>query len=169
MFGKLGVIELSFDNNKVQCHICGKYFKNICSSHSWRKHNLTAYEYKKLFGLCNTYGLIGTETKKKYSRCPHLLRCATAIGGRLSKEKPRLQSILVHKVAIEKNKDKIKKIMQECYKRKRINSLKRYYEIKKMREKKLRYKEIAKILGYKNAHSVMNAIYKRKFYLKERM
>lgn len=59
VFGELGVLAQTEDGTRVQCHACGAWFAAISSGHLF-KHNLTAEEYKCLFGLSNTTALIST-------------------------------------------------------------------------------------------------------------
>lgn len=49
-FGKKG--RLSYDpvEDKVQCHICGNWYKKL-EAHVWPKHGLLADEYREEFGL----------------------------------------------------------------------------------------------------------------------
>src|ERR1700674_3720674 len=56
VYGDLGV--LAIDEDKAQCHACGRWFVNL-ALHAGRGHDLTAQEYKALFGLNRTAGLIG--------------------------------------------------------------------------------------------------------------
>jgi hypothetical protein len=56
VFGELGVLLV--DDDKAQCHACGRWFGNL-ALHAGRRHELTAQEYKALFGLNRTTGLIG--------------------------------------------------------------------------------------------------------------
>lgn len=57
--------EIAYDNEgKLICHICGRAFKRL-SSHANNGHNLTAYEYKKMFELNNNAGLLIESTKEK--------------------------------------------------------------------------------------------------------
>lgn len=39
------------------CHICGKPFKKVLS-HVWQKHNMSAYDYKKTYGLETTKSIM---------------------------------------------------------------------------------------------------------------
>lgn len=46
------------DGDKVECHVCGAWFRSL-GHHVWRTHNLTADEYRAIFGLAASTGLIG--------------------------------------------------------------------------------------------------------------
>lgn len=61
-FGYKGVIVEDYKSGALQCHICGKWFENF-SSHLTPKHNMTANEYKDMFGLS-----INTSLKSKRIR-----------------------------------------------------------------------------------------------------
>lgn len=57
--------EISYDEEgKLICHICGRAFKRV-TYHAYNEHKLTAYEYKKRFGLNNNEGLLIASTKEK--------------------------------------------------------------------------------------------------------
>jgi hypothetical protein len=45
------------------CHICGKSFKKLMT-HVYYKHNMTAEEYKREFGLYVTKGIMSKEAKE---------------------------------------------------------------------------------------------------------
>lgn len=51
-----GVIEYD-ENGLIKCEICGLYFARP-TAHARQKHNITAKEYKKQFGLDNKKGVI---------------------------------------------------------------------------------------------------------------
>ena len=59
--GRLGV--LADDGERVQCHICGGYYGNL-GGHVSQVHGVTPGEYKALFGLNATTGLIGPALKE---------------------------------------------------------------------------------------------------------
>lgn len=48
IYGQLGTF--TEDMNGVQCHCCGEFFQSL-GTHAWQKHNLTAKEYRAVFGL----------------------------------------------------------------------------------------------------------------------
>jgi len=53
--GYLGVVQYDDTEDKIQCHVCGKWFKSFASH--IRVHQLTAPEYKDKFGLRRTIPL----------------------------------------------------------------------------------------------------------------
>lgn len=55
IYGELGV--LNDDGEKVECHCCGEWFV-VLGSHVWQAHNLTAKEYKSIFGLALSRSLL---------------------------------------------------------------------------------------------------------------
>lgn len=56
IYGELGV--LADDGDKAECHCCGNFYGHL-GNHVWRAHNLTADEYRAIFGLRASTGLIG--------------------------------------------------------------------------------------------------------------
>lgn len=58
--------EITYIDGKPVCHICGKSFHRLMT-HVRQKHNLTALEYKKEFGL-NTGKGITSEASSQKSR-----------------------------------------------------------------------------------------------------
>jgi hypothetical protein len=56
IFGRLGFLER--DGERVQCHCCGEYWLAV-GIHAWQRHDLTAEEYKAIFGLRAGRGMIG--------------------------------------------------------------------------------------------------------------
>jgi len=61
-FGYQGVLTYSKDKDRVQCHICGRLYKNV-GSHSKLTHGLTAREYKERTGLAQNTALVGEGTR----------------------------------------------------------------------------------------------------------
>lgn len=56
VYGELG--KLRDDGDRAECHVCGQYYQHL-GNHVWLSHDLTADEYKALFGLRASTGLIG--------------------------------------------------------------------------------------------------------------
>jgi len=50
IYGELGVLAVDVDDQRVQCHACGKLFQTL-NSHIQRVHELTGEEYRAAFGL----------------------------------------------------------------------------------------------------------------------
>lgn len=65
VYGEFGI--LADDGDKAQCHCCGEFFGHL-GNHVWRTHNLTAPEYKAIFGLNASTGLIGPTLLAKRSQ-----------------------------------------------------------------------------------------------------
>ena len=61
-----GVTEYNKEG-KAKCEICGKYFDRV-SSHVRQKHNMSAYEYKKAYGLDTRKGICSEKSRKKSSK-----------------------------------------------------------------------------------------------------
>lgn len=54
--------EIHYDKEgKPICHICGKSFKKLLA-HVWQKHRMSAYDYKKHFGLETTKSIMCKES-----------------------------------------------------------------------------------------------------------
>jgi hypothetical protein len=68
IYGELGV--MNDDGEKVECHACGEWHVAL-GSHIWSRHNLTAREYKALFGLNLTQGLVGTKCRERMATVGH--------------------------------------------------------------------------------------------------
>ncbi len=56
VYGELGV--LNDDGEKLECHCCGEWFVGL-NTHIRLNHNLTAREYRSIFGLAATRSLLG--------------------------------------------------------------------------------------------------------------
>ena len=64
IYGELGVLAVEPDGDRVQCHACGKWFRFL-ATHVWQRHVLTADEYRAIFGLKTTTGLMSPNLKQK--------------------------------------------------------------------------------------------------------
>jgi hypothetical protein len=62
MFGEIGKIETNGEG-LVMCKICGEYFHRVCS-HTRQRHNVSAREYKKIFGLESKKGICSEISRK---------------------------------------------------------------------------------------------------------
>lgn len=62
-YGYMGVVSYSKERDKVQCHVCGRLFKNV-ASHSRFTHELSASAYKTKFGLDQGTALVGEGTRQ---------------------------------------------------------------------------------------------------------
>jgi len=54
VFGEIGV--LADDGERVQCHVCGKWYRCL-GSHIVKTHGMSCDDYKVQFGLCKRVGL----------------------------------------------------------------------------------------------------------------
>lgn len=61
-FGYKGVLSYNKEKDKVQCHLCGRLFRNV-GSHSAFFHKLSASEYKIKTGLEQQTALVGEGTR----------------------------------------------------------------------------------------------------------
>ena len=50
-FAPLGEIPYDPDEDRVQCHLCGKWLRMIGSTHLTRRHGWTLAQYRDVFGL----------------------------------------------------------------------------------------------------------------------
>jgi len=46
-----GALAVDTDEQRVQCHLCGGWYRALAPTHLSRAHGLTADEYRKLVGL----------------------------------------------------------------------------------------------------------------------
>ena len=56
-YGSLGV--LARDGELVQCHICGRWFRDLEGPHLTALHGMTATEYREVYGLNRKTALMG--------------------------------------------------------------------------------------------------------------
>lgn len=63
--GFLGVISYNKTRDKIQCHICGKFFRSLNGSGHLRLHSTTNDEYKKQFEIARTVALVSESTREK--------------------------------------------------------------------------------------------------------
>ena len=61
LHGEIGV--LAEDGERVQCHICGKWFKFL-DPHLRKAHVVSSADYKSTFGLNRTQALIGSALRE---------------------------------------------------------------------------------------------------------
>ena len=50
-YGRLGEIAYDSVEDKVQCHLCGGWFRQVAGSHLTRKHDWTIDDYRVAFRL----------------------------------------------------------------------------------------------------------------------
>lgn len=71
--GELGIFKDDI-GGKAECHCCGNLYHHL-GNHVWNSHNLTADEYRAVFGLCQSTGLISVElAEKRRENTDHLLK-----------------------------------------------------------------------------------------------
>jgi len=63
-YGYKGVLSYSKDRDMVQCHFCGRLYKNV-GSHAYFTHGYTRNEYKDKTGLEHNTALVGEGTRTK--------------------------------------------------------------------------------------------------------
>lgn len=72
VFGEVGVLAYDAMEDKVQCHICGKWFQFLAGH--LRTHGITVFEYKEQFGLNRNHALCGKENSLYRSKLCTKLR-----------------------------------------------------------------------------------------------
>lgn len=63
-FGYEGVLLFDGSTDKVQCHLCGKWYESL-GTHLGREHNMLACDYKNMVGLSKNTALIGEKFRQK--------------------------------------------------------------------------------------------------------
>ena len=63
-YGTRGILDYDPIEDKVQCHICGEWFRGL-NNHVFRTHGCTADDYREEFGLNRNQSLICEGTKQK--------------------------------------------------------------------------------------------------------
>lgn len=66
LYGTMGVLAYDPIEDKVECHICGKWFRGL-NTHIRQRHNYTTDDYREEFGLNRCQSLICEGTKQKLS------------------------------------------------------------------------------------------------------
>ena len=64
-FGYLGVIQYDDVEDRVQCHVCGKWFKAL--PNHLKSHNMSSVDYRDIYSLPLRGGLLALGTAKKRS------------------------------------------------------------------------------------------------------
>lgn len=65
--GRLGVLAHDPDEDKVQCHLCGGWYRAIGSSHLRRAHGWTLAEYRDAFRLPQRLATCSREVSRRLS------------------------------------------------------------------------------------------------------
>lgn len=63
-FGYLGALSISLDRDKMQCHICGKLFRDV-GFHTTQKHNISRDEYKEKYQIARSTSLISETLREE--------------------------------------------------------------------------------------------------------
>lgn len=66
MFGQKGVLNNSLDNSKIECHICGCWYKSL-TYHVYATHGMLPSDYREKFDLAIELPLVSKETSTKLS------------------------------------------------------------------------------------------------------
>lgn len=61
-YGEVGILAYDPLEDKVECHICGKWFRGL-NAHVWQTHGWTVDEYREEFGLNRGQSLICQGTR----------------------------------------------------------------------------------------------------------
>lgn len=64
--GYLGVLLVDTDTDRVQCHLCGRWYKMVNGKHLEKIHKLTSVEYKEKVGLYKSEPLMSYKTLSKF-------------------------------------------------------------------------------------------------------
>jgi len=91
VFGARGV--LARDDRHAECHMCGRRFRML-ATHVWKTHGVWADEYRAMFGLSASRGLVGGETHARLREVasefllPHHVRAVQLARARCIKRGP---------------------------------------------------------------------------------
>jgi len=69
IYGELGVLAVDEDGQQVQCHICGGSFRSV-GVHAVQAHQVSAREYKAIFGLRLGTALVAPESLARLQARP---------------------------------------------------------------------------------------------------
>jgi predicted nucleic acid-binding Zn ribbon protein/DNA-binding CsgD family transcriptional regulator len=69
IYGELGVLAADEDGQQVQCHVCGGSFRSV-GVHAVQAHQLSAREYKAIFGLRLGTALVAPESRARLQARP---------------------------------------------------------------------------------------------------
>ena len=57
--------EMRYDGDRVQCHLCGRWFKMVGGNHTISAHDMTVAEYRELFRLNGNVSTVAPETAER--------------------------------------------------------------------------------------------------------
>jgi hypothetical protein len=66
-FAPLGELPYDAEEDRVQCHLCGRWFRTIAGSHLLGAHGWTADDYREAFGLERSHGLVAKGTAERFA------------------------------------------------------------------------------------------------------
>lgn len=67
IFGERGVLACDDEGERVQCHVCGRWWRNL-GIHAAITHKIGADDYRRLFGLRASTGLVSPAQRQRYAR-----------------------------------------------------------------------------------------------------
>lgn len=102
-FGYVGVVRFNKERDKVQCHFCGRLFKNV-GSHAAFVHKIGNVEYKQKVGLLQNTALVGEGTRIKLIEAHKEMPSFSQSGK--TKEEIREHMVKMSKKGITKGKGK---------------------------------------------------------------
>lgn len=92
LYAARGELPVDVDEQRVQCHLCGGWYRALGSSHLWRTHGVTADAYRDLVGLRPRHPLWAPDLIEAHSERLHArlvaeprLRAALAKGHALAR------------------------------------------------------------------------------------
>ena len=68
-FAPLGEIPYDADEDRVQCHLCGEWFRAIGGAHLVRRHGWTVARYRDAFALLKGDATRARGTSRKLREC----------------------------------------------------------------------------------------------------
>jgi hypothetical protein len=72
LYAPRGELLVDVDEQRVQCHLCGGWYRVLGSAHVPRAHGLTAEEYRELVGLRPRHALWAPDLIEAQSVRPRL-------------------------------------------------------------------------------------------------
>jgi hypothetical protein len=92
LYAPRGELPSDVDGSAVQCHLCGRWYRDLASSHLLRAHGVSASEYRQLVGLRPRHPLQAparsaaqAELMRRRITVEPRLRAAMALGERLAR------------------------------------------------------------------------------------
>ena len=116
LYAARGELPREIDGSAMQCHLCGRWYRDLASSHLPRAHQVSAIEYRELVGLRPRHPLQaparsaaqGELLRRRITAEPRL-RAAMAVGAALARrgELQRLaeRALLARPAALERQRE----------------------------------------------------------------